>query len=172
MGTTNGLLQATPLEGHMLCNFSPVQLTNSSEGFETRTAACLLSLISPNTQGSFRGRKDLNNTCSGKESLRKFAEANLLIFFLKWINGKSRTKSSSNSVLQAQCNQQSEAKGYIDELGYLTHGEEMYREIRFHSLLTLLLHWHGSCKNHTCYRLYPLSWKNSSTSIKNKRDTN
>lgn len=62
------------------CNFSPVGLANSSEGFEVRTAACLLSLPSPNTQGSFRGHKDLNNTCSGKESLRKFAEANLLIF--------------------------------------------------------------------------------------------
>lgn len=62
------------------CNFSPAGLTNSSEGSETCTAACLLSLISPNTQGSFRGCKDLN-TCSGKESLGKFAETNLPFFF-------------------------------------------------------------------------------------------
>lgn len=164
LGTTNRLLQATPLKGHMLCNFSPVRLTNSSEGFQTRTAACLLSLISPNTQGSFRGSKDLNNTCSGKESLRKFAEANLLIFF--FLSGLMERAG------QAQCNQQSEAKGYIDELGYLTHGEEMYQEIRFHSLLTLLLHWHGSCKNYTCYRRHPLSWKTFSTGMKNNRDMN
>lgn len=49
-------------------------------------------------------------------------------------------KSSSDSFLQAHCNRQLEAKGYVDELCYLTHGEEMYQEIRFYSLLTLLLH--------------------------------
>lgn len=38
-------------------------------------------LTSPNTEGSLRGCKNLNTTCSGKESLRKFAEANLLIIF-------------------------------------------------------------------------------------------
>lgn len=31
-------------------------------------------------------------------------------------------------------------KGYTDKLGYLAHREEMYQEIRFHSLLTLILH--------------------------------
>lgn len=150
------------------CDFSPAGLTNSSEGFETHTAACLLSLTSPNTQGSFWGHKHLNNICSGKESLRKFTGANLLLFlfFIKWINGKSRRKSSSNSVLQAQCNQQFEAKGYMDELCYLTHSEEMYWKIRFHSLLTLLLHWHGSWKNYMCSRLCPLFWKTSSSTIK------
>lgn len=38
-------------------------------------------LTSPNTEGSLRRCKNLNTTCSGKESLRKFAEANLLIIF-------------------------------------------------------------------------------------------
>lgn len=37
-------------------------------------------------------------------------------------------------------------KGYTDKLCYLAHSEEMYWEIRFHSLLTLLLHWQDSCK--------------------------
>lgn len=86
------------------CNFSTVGLTNSSEGFETHTAACLLSLIPPNTQGSERGLKDLNNTCSCKESLRKFAEAKFTVLKKKkkkCFNGKSRKKSSSNVVQPA-----------------------------------------------------------------------
>lgn len=78
---TNGLFQAAHLsKGRCFtrCNFLPLGLSKSSVGLALQL---ICFLTSPNTEGSLRGCKNLNTPCSGKESLRKFAEANLLIIF-------------------------------------------------------------------------------------------